>query len=41
MLMENIIQCPLLVAMYGSTSTSDCSWLVLQPGKACYNAQYH
>jgi hypothetical protein len=31
----------LLVAIYGSTSTADCSWLVLQLGKACYNPLYH
>jgi hypothetical protein len=32
---------PLVVAMYGSTSTSDSSWLVFTRGKACYNPVYH
>jgi hypothetical protein len=31
----------LVIAMYGSTSTSDSSWLVFTRGKACYNPVYY
>ena len=39
--MNRTLYGPFIVAMYGSTSTSLNSWLVLARGKACYNYVYH
>ena len=39
--MNRTLYGPFIVAMYGSTSTSLNSWLVLARGNACYNYVYH